>query len=676
MNSYMKTMSELVEFLNVCRKKYYVENKPIISDEEYDKLFDELEALESESGIILANSPTQQVGYQIMSNLEEIKHEKPLLSLEKTKDIEGIIKFQSDKDVLYMHKLDGLTVQLTYDGGELVLAETRGDGVTGEVITHNAKQFINIPLKVPYTSRFKVTGEAIILKNDFEQINNDLDAEDKYANPRNLASGSVRQLDSFICSKRRVRFIVWNANDLSKDGTMESGLLQANSFGFDIVQYTKKGKGFNNTKQSIEKTLQNLKYYADSKFIPIDGIVIMFDDIKYGESLGRTSHHFKNGIAFKFYDEGYTTNVIGVEYTIGKTGALTPTVVFDPVQISGTTVCRASVHNISILSKLNIAIGDEVEVYKANEIIPQIRCNNTEHTDSTMYKRTVPRECPYCGEHTRYEHSPNGIVVLTCSNKYCKGILLKKLSSFVGRSGLDIEGLSEKTLEKFIYLGYLKSYSDVFTLIERYGSNIQQMSGFGTKSVEALSNSIEKCKNTTLSKLLVSLNIDNVGKQNAIVLADYYKNDANNLIVDFDTNKNHPGLYSIKSFGEVIASSIIGYFSDETNLAEFKDLCSFMKFDTQTENSGTLSGKSFVITGSLETFKNRSELVKCIEAAGGTVDSSIKTNTSYLINNDVNSTSSKNKKAKELRIPIISENQFLELLNTETKPKANRTKLF
>jgi DNA ligase (NAD+) len=293
-----------------------------------------------------------------------------------------------------------------------------------------------------------------------------------------------------------------------------------------------------------------------------------------------------------------------------------------------------------------------------------------------MYKRTVPKECPYCKQATRYDHSPNGIVTLICTNKYCKGILLKKLSSFVGRSGLDIEGLSEKTLEKFIELGYLKCYSDVFTLIEKHGKGIQQLPGFGVKSVEALGKSIQKCKNTTLSKLLVSLNIDNVGKQNATILAQYYNDNANNLIADFETNKNHSELYNIKSFGSVIASSVITYFSDIVNLMEFKDLCSVMNFEVQEETSGTLSGKSFVITGSLETFKNRSELVKCIESAGGVVDSSVKTGTSYLINNDVNSTSSKNKKAKELNIPIISEREFLELLNTETKTKTSKIKLF
>lgn len=672
MSLHKKEIERLVTYLNKCRNEYYNNNKPSISDEQYDTLFDELKKLEEEFGIVLSNSPTQQVGYNVVSELPKVKHKNPLLSLDKTKTFESVLKFKNNKNVLYMHKLDGLTIQLTYEDGRLVRAETRGDGFIGEDITHNAKTFIGLPLTIPTKEKVLITGEAIITKTDFDVINNSLTSEDRYANPRNLVSGSVRQLDSYICSKRNVRFIVWNANDLSTDGTMYSGLMKADSYGFDIVHFWQSDK--KETVSDIKSIFTNMRNLANTKSIPIDGIVIMYDNIDYGNSLGRTSHHFRNGIAYKFYDDGYTTNVIGMDYTIGKTGVLTPTVIFDPVSISGTTVTRASLHNISILKTLNICVGDEIEVYKANEIIPQVRSNNTYHEDKSVYKRTIPKSCPYCGCNTKVVGTD--VQILKCTNSFCLGKLVKKMCAFTGKSGMDIVGLSEKTLEKFIYKGFIKSYVDIFTIVEKHEEEISKLEGFGEKSITSLQQSLDKCKQTSLAKVLCALNIDNVGKQNAIVLAKYYNDDPALIVKEFEDNKSHTHLLSLGGFGDVIASSIISYFTDKNNLEEFKELISFLNFSINpTVKQGCLQGKTFVITGSLNLFKNRNELIDTIQTNGGTVDNSVKGTTSYLINNDIHSTSSKNKKAMSLNIPIINETEFMNMLNSNT-PEVRRKKLF
>lgn len=684
--SFSRTINELVEYLNVCRDAYYNLNKPIITDKQYDDLFDELVKLEEESGIILSNSPTQTVGYTAVSEFKKVKHHKPLLSLDKTKSYDDIVKFQNCKNVLYMHKLDGLTIQLTYEEGKLTLAETRGDGVIGEDITNNAKTFIGVPKQIPVKGTIRITGEAIINKADFERINESLSSDTKYANPRNLASGSVRQLDSKVCASRKVRFIVWNANDLSSNGTMIDGLLTAYKYGFNIVEYwdSKEQKD----SDYVKTTFNNMKGLAEKRGIPIDGIVVMFNDIKYGESLGRTSHHFKNGIAFKFYDEGDTAIIENIEYTIGKTGVLTPTAVFSPVELCGTTVTRASLHNISIMKQLNIKIGDEVEVYKANEIIPQIRVNNTKHSFEDAYRQTVPLQCPYCGSNTKIDttiiwinksrNEKKEVSVLKCTNNECKGKLLKKFTAFVSKQAMDIKGLSEATIQKFIDLGYLKTYSDIYTVCDTYKNDICSMSGFGEKAVSNLMDAIEASKNTTLDRVLVALNIEGVGTNVAKVISDHFTGDVEKLKDGIRAGTLYSKLSFIHGLGDYVATNFSEYFNDKDSLSEFNNLLSYLNLNKVTEQKtgSALEGKYFVITGSLTTYKNREELVNIIKANGGTIDSSVKKTTSYLINNDVTSNSSKNKKAKELGVEIISENDFNNMLNGNTiQPKKN-TKLF
>lgn len=684
--SFSRTINELVEYLNVCRDAYYNLNKPIITDRQYDDLFDELVKLEEESGIILSNSPTQTVGYTAVSEFKKVKHYKPLLSLDKTKSYDDIVKFQNGKNVLYMHKLDGLTIQLTYEDGKLTLAETRGDGVIGEDITNNAKTFIGVPKQIPVKGTIRITGEAIINKDDFDRINESLSNDAKYANPRNLASGSVRQLDSKICASRKVRFIVWNANDLSSNGTMLDGLLNAYKYGFTIVEYwdSKEQKD----SEYVKTTFTNMKGLAEKRGIPIDGIVVTFNDIKYGESLGRTSHHFKNGIAFKFYDEGDTAIIEDVEYTIGKTGVLTPTAVFSPVELCGTTVTRASLHNISIMKQLNINIGDEVEVYKANEIIPQIRTNNTKHSFEDAYRQTIPLQCPYCGSNTKIDttiiwinksrNQKKEVSVLKCTNTECKGKLLKKFTAFVSKQAMDIKGLSEATIQKFIDLGYLKTYSDIYTVCNTYKNDICSMSGFGEKVVSNLIDAVEASKNTTLDRVLTALNIEGVGTNVAKVISDHFSGDVEKLEDSIREGTLYSKLSFIHGLGDYLATNFSEYFNDKDNLSEFNNLLSYLNLNKVVEQKigNALEGKSFVITGSLTTYKNREEFVNIIKANGGTVDSSVKKTTSYLINNDVTSNSSKNKKAKELGVEIISESDFNDMLiGNVIQPKKN-TKLF
>ena len=666
MSSYSKTINELVEYLNVCRDSYYNRNVSIITDEQYDKLFDELVDLEKASGIILANSPTQTVGYEVKSDLQKVEHAYPLLSLDKTKSYSEVVKFCGNKDVLFMYKVDGLTCQLTYENGDFVRAETRGDGFIGEDITHNALTFIGVPKQIPYAGTVRITGEAVINRQDFLEINSSLD--DVYKNPRNLASGSVRQLDSSICAKRRVRFIVWNANDLSENNSMFEGLMNAYEAGFNIVHMT--GAQKNKTEAELETIFTNMKNHTKQDYIPIDGIVIMFNDIEYGKSLGKTAHHFKNGLAFKFYDDTYETTLNDIEFTIGKTGVLTPTAIFDPVDIAGTTVTRASVHNISILRELNLCKDDDIEVYKANEIIPQIKRNNTKHDVKNAFMTLIPTNCPYCGEPVQIiTNKDSGVDNLYCVNKSCKGVLLKKLSAFVSKPALNIDGLSERTLEKLIDLGYVKSYKDIFTNIEKYKSEIASLNGFGEKSVQGILDAITTSKTTTLDKVFTAFNIDGVGKQVSVELANCFNTKEDLLNVNIDNL--YTTLINKDGFGDILTKSICDWFRSD----EYKEFCEVLDIITiKTSNkntSGTLNGMNFVITGKLNTFKNRDELVNTITDNGGTVQSSVTKTTTYLINNDVNSTSGKNKKAKELGVKIISEEDFKNLLSgrsVETKP--------
>lgn len=673
--SITSTITELVEYLNTCRDEYYNNNKSLISDKQYDDLFDKLQDLENSTGIILSNSPTQSVGYTVRSKLPKVEHKEPLLSLDKCHTFSEVKKFCGDDCVLFMYKVDGLTCQLTYKDGELIRAETRGNGFVGEDITHNAVTFLGVPKTIPIKDEIRITGEACITRKDFAYLSSKLG--DEYKNPRNLASGSVRQLDSNICAKRKVRFIVWNANDLSDDDSMFSGLQKAERFGFTTV-HTVVPRG-QLTETKIETIINNMVERNKTDYIPIDGIVIMFDSISYGKSLGCTSHHFRNGIAYKFYNDTYETTLTGIDFTIGKTGVLTPTAIFESVNIDGTDVSRASVHNISILQKFNLCIGDEIEVCKCNEIIPQVKVNNTKHDLLDAYKELVPTKCPCCGADTEIRRNDDSDTLnLYCTNKQCKGVLLKKLAAFVSRDAMNIDGLSEKTLSKFIDLGFVKAYSDIYTLCN-IRNKIVCLDWFGDKSTDSLLDSIEKSKRVSLDRFILALNIDGIGKQSAKDLAKFFNYNINNIRDSISNTDNlFTKLQTIDGFGEIVARSVADWFSDSDNVTEFNTLCTIMTFEESTSSTNKLSGMNFVITGKLNTFANRDELVSIIEKNGGTVQSSVSSTTTYLINNDVNSTSSKNKKAKELGVKIISENEFSTIIgnthkteNTET-PKQNK----
>lgn len=673
--SYADTIKDLVDYLNVCRDQYYNHSNSIISDQQYDELFDKLTQLEKESGIVLCNSPTQTVGYPIMDGYEEVSHEEPLLSLDKTQEYSKMQNFCRNQDVLFMWKADGLTVQLTYEDGEFVSATTRGDGKVGKLCTTNAKTFYGIPKCIPVSGKVKVTGEAIILKKDFDYINSLIPNEDeKFANQRNLASGSVNTLDSSVCASRKVHFVVWNANDFSEDGTMLSGLLKAKEYGFDIVHWSSI-TSFDETK--LEEVFENMRKRAAVDGFPIDGIVAMYNNIEYGKSFGRTEHHFRNGLAFKFYDQQFETTITDIDFTIGKTGVFTPTAVFDPVEIDGTEVSRASLHNISILHALNICIGDLVTVYKANQIIPQIGINKTKHSDLNAYHNLIPTNCPHCGHELKIVTSSSGVQDLMCMNGNCPGILLKKFNAFVSKTAMDIDGLSGKTLEKLVDNGTLVKYSDIYRLRP---CHIMTLPGFGNKSTQKLLQAINYSKNTTLQKVLTGLNIDNVGKKVAEQVSKLFNNDPQLMLQEFswiDAELVYRKLSSIEGFGDTIVWSIINWFNNEDNFEEFKTLVSILNFEQTSKQTGTnLNGMKFVITGSVNKYKNRDELANVITSNGGIVQSSVNKETIYLINNDVNSTSSKNNKAKELGVKIISEDDFIQLLGTKPKNTSVKKGLF
>lgn len=665
---YSKSINELVEYLNTCRDQYYNHNNSIISDKQYDDLFDKLKQLEDESGIILSNSPTQSVGYIVVDGLKKSKHLKPLLSLDKTKSCKDVLKFCADKDVLFMLKMDGLTICCNYNNGELLKVETRGDGDIGEDITHNASSILGIPKTIPNLGEdICIVGEAIIISKDFEYINSKLPIDERYATARNLASGSVRQFDSSICASRKVRFITWNADDISEDGTMTSGLDVADKYGFITVPRYSRMHLANMTDEKIEELFNNMKNRAVTLGYPIDGIVIRYNNIKYGESLGVTSHHPRNAIAFKFYDDVYETRLKDIDWTIGKTGVLTPTAIFDPVDIDGTEVTRASLSNLSVMREtLNTAFsGQIIYVCKRNQVIPKVE--KSENTGYNLNSKvfTPPKKCPYCGSDTITKTSDKS-EFLYCTNDNCSGKLLKKFSTFVSKQAMNIDGLSEKTLEKFIKLGWLKNYSDVYTEIPNHCEELSKMDGFGEKSVSSLIESINNSKHTTLTKLLIALNIDNIGKQNAVELEKFFDSDPQKVL-SITPNKLEVSLNNINGFGEIMAKSVADWRRSETEMEEYSKLIQILDFVKPDNNKTTiLNGKKFVITGSVKLYKNRDELVSVIESNGGKVQSSVTKETNYLINNDVTSTSGKNKKAKELGIPIISEEDFQKMLGGET----------
>ena len=660
----VKRIKELTQKLNQYRDSYYNDSVSEISDHEYDELFDELKQLEEETNIVMANSPTHTVGYEVKSKLEKVKHSHPMLSLDKTKSVDDLKKFVGDKNCLLMCKMDGLTVLLTYENGELIQAETRGNGKEGEIITHNAKVFENIPLHIDYTGHLEIEGEAIITYNDFDKINSKLSENEKYKNTRNLVSGSVRQLDSNIAAQRHIKFITWkvpNIEDkIKSDNSILFRLNYIKDLGFDIVPF------YSYTNCSLDKENINnmiISLHDRAKYLgyPIDGLVVTYDDISYGESLGTTGHHPKHSLAYKFYDDIYPTRLLDVEYTMGKTGVLTPTAVFEPVEIDGTMVERASLHNISIMKSLGIVSKyQEIGVYKANMIIPQIEYAEKMNCVSVKESICIPGVCPVCGWNTE-RLKDNDTEILVCTNPNCKGKLLGKLSHFVSKNAINIDGLSEQTLQKFINLGWLDSFRDIYYLSD-HKEEMYKLDGFGKKLVGKLLESIEKSRNTTLDRFIYGLCIPLIGRTASKVIAKEFNNQAEEF---YDIWYHGYDFTKLDDFGDAMNNSMKAFIREHYRwIAELIGEFNFRESDTNGNVKQVLEGKTFVITGSLKAYKNREELVTTIERNGGKVSGSVSAKTSYLINNDVTSASGKNKKAKDLGIPIISEGEFVQMITS------------
>ncbi len=641
-------MKELVELLNKAGRAYYQEDREIISNYEYDKLYDELEALEEETGITLAGSPTVSVGYEAVNALPKETHETPMLSLDKTKEIEVLKNFVGNQKTVLSWKMDGLTIVLTYQDGKLKKAVTRGNGIVGEVITNNAKVFKNVPLQIAYQGELILRGEAIISYSDFEKINKQIeDVDAKYKNPRNLCSGSVRQLNNEITAKRNVYFYAFSlvrAEGVNFNNSRACQFEWLKTQGFDIVEYRMVDS------KNLEETIQYFSDKISTNDFPSDGLVALYDDISYGDSLGSTAKFPRNAFAFKWKDEIRETTLKEIEWSPSRTGLINPVAIFEPVELEGTTVSRASVHNISILKELELGIGDRIEVYKANMIIPQIAENLTRSRNLT-----IPEFCPVCKKTTKIQKS-NDVEVLICTNPECQAKKIKSFTLFVSRDAMNIDGLSEATLEKFILNGFIKEFGDIYEL-ERYKDAIIEMDGFGEKSYENLIENIKKSSHTTLPRLVYALGIANIGVANAKVLCKEFDYDLQKLMrADEET------ISQIEGIGSVIAKSVTDYFKNEENQRKLEHLLTYLTFEEmKIETGNPLSGKQFVITGSVNQFENRSAMKEFIENRGGKVTGSVSKKTDYLINNDTESSSSKNKKAKELGIPILSEEDFLKL---------------
>lgn len=660
----VERIKELVEYLNKAAKAYYQESREIISNLEYDALYDELSVLEKETGVVLSNSPTVNVGYEVLSNLPKVSHESPMLSLDKTKSKEELSSFLKDKEGMLSWKLDGLTVVLTYEEGMLTQAVTRGNGEVGELITNNAKVFKNLPVTIPYKEQLIIRGEAVIKYSDFEKINETIEESDsKYKNPRNLCSGSVRQLNNKITAERNVNFYAFTLVKAGEDeGYLETVEKQFNFLqeqGFEVVEHKKVCADGTSEEEAnrtgVMRVSDAVECFAgeiEAFDIPSDGLVLMFNDIEYGKSLGRTAKFPRNGIAFKWKDETARTILKELEWSPSRTGLINPVAIFEPVELEGTTVSRASVHNVSIVESLELGIGDEIEVYKANMIIPQISEN---HTRSS--KLEIPGICPACGGKTEIR-SINDVKSLYCVNPDCVAKHVKKFTHFVSRDALNIDGLSEETLEKFIDKGFIQTFADIYHL-DRYENEIVNMSGFGRKSYDNLIKAIEKSRKVILPKLIYSLGILNIGLSNAKVICRQFEDETDKII-----SLTSDELISIDGIGDVIAESFVSYFKNQKNMSEFLKLLKELEIEKQeqTQADSPIAGKTFVITGSVEKFANRKEMQSFIESRGGKVTGSVTSKTDYLINNDVTSNSSKNKKAKELGIKILSENMFMEML--------------
>ncbi len=641
-------MKELVMRLNQASEAYYAEDSEIMSNYEYDRLYDELTELEKETGVILSNSPTVRVGYEAVDDLPKERHEKPMLSLGKTKSREELRDWLNEKDALLSWKLDGLTIVLTFFAGKLAKAVTRGNGEVGEVITNNAKVFKNIPLSIPFQGELVLRGEAVITYSDFERINEQIeDVESRYKNPRNLCSGSVRQLNNRVTADRSVMFYAFSlvkAEGADFGNSRERQFLFLTEQGFDVVEYRKVNP------DTILEAIEYFEKKVEGFDIPSDGLVLTYEDIAYGASLGTTAKFPRDSIAFKWADELKETVLREIEWSPSRTGLINPIAVFEPVELEGTTVSRASVHNISILRGLKLGIGDHITVYKANMIIPQIAENLT-GSDSVQ----IPEKCPVCGQATEIRQV-NEVQSLYCTNPLCDAKKLKSFALFVSRDAMNIDGFSEATLEKFIGKGFLHEYADIFKL-SRYEEEITQMEGFGEKSCRNLLGSIEEARKTTLPRVIYGLGITGIGLANAKMICRYYRYDLNAMKA-----AQTEELSEIDGVGEVLAGAFSEYFADEKHVRQLENLLREIEIVVEKvdEETQTLTGLSFVITGSLNHYANRNELKELIEQKGGKVAGSVSAKTTGLINNDVTSNSSKNKKAKELGVRILSEEEFME----------------
>lgn len=650
MDTKKQRMLELVELLNRARRAYEQEDTEIMSNYEYDKLYDELQGLEAELGTTLASSPTIHVGYEVQSELPKERHESPMLSLDKTKEVSRLKEFLGSQEALLSWKLDGLTIVLTYQDGTLQKAVTRGNGEIGEVITNNAKVFQNLPLHISYKGELILRGEAVIRYQDFERINAEIeDVDAKYKNPRNLCSGSVRQLSNEVTAKRNVRFFAFSlvrAEGVEFENSRARQLEWLSNQGFEVVEHHLV------TAETIESEVAWFaEKIVDNEF-PSDGLVLVYNDIAYGQSLGRTAKFPRDSFAFKWADEVRETTLKEIEWSPSRTGLINPVAVFEPVELEGTTVSRASVHNISIMEELELGVGDTIQVYKANMIIPQIAENLTRSGTCQ-----IPEHCPVCGGITRIS-MVNDTRMLYCTNPQCQAKQVKSFALFVSRDAMNIEGLSEATLEKFIDCGFVKDFTDIFHL-DRYEEEIKEMEGFGEKSYVNLLKSVENARKTTLPKLLYSLGIANIGLANAKMICKALENNPQKL-----PDATVEELGEIPGVGEVIAQSYVAYFAQEKHRKLYINLLREVEIPQETGEKETqiLEGKNFVITGSVHHFANRAEVKELIEKKGGKVTGSVTSKTDYLINNDVESTSSKNKKARELGIPILSEEAFLKMI--------------